>query len=162
METYKIIYFKDCKNLQEVKNTFKNLAKANHPDKGGKVEIMQAINREYEIVCKLIMKGEGLTAEEFESNLLDLQAYKDAVNAIINLEGLIIECVGSWVWVTGNTLQHKETLKKAGYFYASKKKAWYFRTAENKVISRKKQSLDQIKRKYGFTSVASKSNFLTH
>lgn len=157
MKAYKLVFFKDCKDLNEVKMTYKTLAKANHPDKGGDVEIMKAINAEYETACKLVMKKEGFTSEQFESDLLDLNAYRDAVNAIIHLDDLIIELVGKWVWVTGNTRTHKDILKGAGYFYASKKQAWYFRTAENKVGRKSGQSLDSIKSKYGSVSVSSKA-----
>ncbi|WP_256004951.1 hypothetical protein [Pedobacter deserti] len=43
----------------------------------------------------------------------------------------------------------KDTLKRAGFFFASKKQAWYFRTAEYKVSKGGKKSLDEIRAKYG-------------
>ena len=126
MKSFKLKFFKDCKDLQDVKNTFKTLAKLHHPDKGGDVEMMKLINTEYEIASKIIMKKAGFSSETFESDLLDLVAYREAVQSIINLDGLIIEIVGKWIWVTGETRMHKDVLKSNGFYYAAKKCAWYF------------------------------------
>lgn len=41
-------YFKNIKSLEELKNTFKKLARTHHPDIGGDVEIMKEINNEYD------------------------------------------------------------------------------------------------------------------
>ena len=119
MKSYKFNFFKDCKDLNDVKNTYKNLAKMYHPDRGGDLEIMKAVNLEYEIASKIIMKKAGATSENFESELLDLVAYREAVQSIINLEGLVIEIVGKWIWVTGNTKPHKDVLKSNKFLVRS-------------------------------------------
>ena len=41
-------HFKNIKSFQELKEQFKQLAKANHPDCGGDIQIMQEINAEYD------------------------------------------------------------------------------------------------------------------
>lgn len=41
-------YFKNVNSYNELKKTYRELLKANHPDNGGDVEVMQAINVEYE------------------------------------------------------------------------------------------------------------------
>lgn len=41
-------YFKNIKNLEDLKNQYKKLLKANHPDNGGDVEAMKEINCEYD------------------------------------------------------------------------------------------------------------------
>lgn len=161
MKSFKLKFFKDCKDLADVKTTYKNLAKQFHPDRGGDLETMKAINLEYEIAAKIIMKKSGFTSQDFESDLLDLVAYREAVAAVSNLENIVIEIVGKWVWITGETKQHKDVLKNAGYFFAHKKCAWYFRTAENKTgFNKKGQSLDSIKSKYGCVNVPLKGNYL--
>ena len=65
----------------------------------------------------------------------------------------MIEIVGNWIWVTGNTKPHKEALKGSGFWYASKKKAWYFKPADYVAKSRKHYSLNEIKAKYGSTKI---------
>ena len=41
-------YFENIQSLADLKKRFRNLAKANHPDRGGSTEIMQKINVEFE------------------------------------------------------------------------------------------------------------------
>jgi len=49
----KSYYFKDCKNIEEVKTLYKQLALKYHPDReGGSTEIMQEINAEYRSIIK--------------------------------------------------------------------------------------------------------------
>lgn len=156
MQSTKLNYFKDCKTLQDVKQLYKELAKLNHPDLGGTTEKMQEINAEYLKACKLVANSQNFTNEEFENEILNAELYKNAIEAVINLEGLIIEVVGGWIWITGNTYPHKTALKSANFMFASKKKAWYFRSAEFKVSNRNKNySLEDIKSKYGSTLISS-------
>ncbi len=142
-------YFKDCKTIDEVKTLYRTLAKENHPDKGGNTETMQRINSDYSFACAMIAKGQNLSEDETEEIILNAERYKEALNKIIHLQGLIIELVGAWIWVTGNTYEHRAALKGAGFIYAHKKVAWYFRTEEYKTKNRHAMSLDEIKSKYG-------------
>lgn len=43
-------YFKNVQNAEELKKEYKRLARENHPDMGGDVEIMKAINGEFDIL----------------------------------------------------------------------------------------------------------------
>lgn len=142
-------YFNNCTTINEVKALYKDLAKANHPDKGGNTEIMQEINVEYAFAIAKLAKGENLTEAEVNDIIEQSEAYRDAVNKIMGLDGIVIEVVGAWLWVTGNTYPVKTTLKEAGFMFASKKVAWYFRTDEYKVKNRAAMSLDEIRNKYG-------------
>ena len=45
-------FFKGCHSPQEVQDRYRNLAKQYHPDiPGGNIELMQELNRQYELVC---------------------------------------------------------------------------------------------------------------
>jgi hypothetical protein len=150
-------FFEFCKTLDEVKALYRTLAKEHHPDKGGDVETMQTINRQYTLKCESIIKGSNLfTQEEADTELLNTEKYKEALQAIIYLDGLNIELVGTWIWVTGETRKHKDVLKKALFCFAPKKVAWYFRTAEYKVHNIIPLSLDEIRAKYGSEKINSK------
>lgn len=142
-------WFAMCGNLDEVKATYKKLAKAHHPDLGGDTQTMQEINKEYAFASAKVIKGENLSAEDTEREILQSEAYREALEKIIHLQGITIELVGYWIWVTGDTRPHKAELKGAGFFFASKKLAWYFRTGEYKVSKGGKKSLDEIRAKYG-------------
>jgi len=148
-------YFQDCKTIDEVKATYKKLAKENHPDCGGDTATMQAINTEYAYACAKILKGENLTAEETDEQIRLSEEYRQVIEKIINLPGIIIEVVGNWIWVTGHTFPVKKQLKEAGLFFASKKVAWYYRAEEYKTKGGKK-TLDEIREKYGSEKINTK------
>lgn len=45
---YEMKYFKNISSFEDLKEQFKQLARANHPDAGGEAEVMKAINTEYD------------------------------------------------------------------------------------------------------------------
>jgi len=142
-------WFNDCKTIDEVKATYKKLAKQYHPDLGGDTITMQEINKEYAFASAKAIKGANLSEEEVENEIQFSEQYREAIEKIIHIDGITIEVVGYWIWVTGNTYPVKESLKNAGFFFASKKQAWYFRTGEFKVLRGGKKTLDEIRSKYG-------------
>lgn len=152
-------FFNNCLTLQDVKTRYKELAKMHHPDRGGNVATMQDINAEYSFIIAKIVKEGAFTAEQAHDEILQSEAYVKAIEAVINLTGIIVELVGTWLWCTGETYVHRKTLKDALFFFAPKKKAWYFRTEENKAGSSKGQSqdLNEIRAKYGSENISLKS-----
>lgn len=150
-------FFNECSTMEEVKATYKKLAKQHHPDCGGDTATMQAVNTEYAFVCAKILKGENLTAEETDEQIRLSEEYRKVIEGIINLEGITIEIVGHWIWVTGCTYPVRQQLKDAGLFFASKKLAWYYRSEEFKSKGGKK-TLDELRNKYGSETVNSKQS----
>ena len=155
-------YFKNVKDIKELKKEYKKLAFENHPDRGGKLEVMQEINKEYEKLTILLktksakqeqQQGEP-TAEDIRRAREQAKEFIHIIDQIINLDGIIVEVVGDWVWLTGNTKEHKEKIKECGFYYASKKRAWYLKPADYTARSRKNYTLDDIKNKYGSTTIA--------
>lgn len=141
-------YFENLRTLAAVKAEYKRLVKLNHPDVGGDTATMQEINRQYAEAVEWIKKhGEGHDRQDAAREVPE--EYMNAVMAVVNLKGLDVELVGSWIWVTGNTRMHKDALKAAGYRWASKKFAWYWRPEYAAVSRGSKMSLDEIKDKYG-------------
>ena len=143
-------FFEGINTLDALKAEYKRLVKENHPDLGGDEATMKAINTQYEKAVEYIR----LHGEHCEQAKAAREMPKDfvrVINAIISRPGLIVELVGSWVWVTGNTYEHREALKAAGYSYASKKRAWYWHAPEDGVTRGSKKSLEEIKAKYGAT-----------
>jgi hypothetical protein len=150
-------FFKDCKTVSEVKQLYRELCKTHHPDKGGDNAIMQIINAQYTQSINIIANGGNLTQEEAQSEIINAEQYKQAINAIINLEGIQIEICGGWIWVSGNTYTHKSILKANGFFFASKKIQWYFRSPEFKTKSHRTHTMDEIRAKYGSQQI--KTNY---
>lgn len=104
--------------------------------------MMKIINDAYDALKKYA--GEMKSEQTDYGDMLN-----DALNAISGLPALVIEICGSWVWVTGETREHKDTLKESGFKWAAKKKAWYFRPEEFSSRSKGTKSLEEIRAKYG-------------
>jgi len=156
-------YFNNCTTIEEAKKLYKTLAKENHPDRGGNTETMQEINREFQFAIAKLAKGENLSAADVENEIKLSKAYQDAINSIISLDGINIEVVGSWIWVTGKTYPVKDTLKNARFMFAPKKSAWFFRTDDNKVNTYgKTMTLDDIRKKYGTQNIHTKNFTYLH
>lgn len=73
-----------------------------------------------------------------------------AVMAVIHLPGLVVELCGSWLWVRGETYQHRDALKSAGFRWSRDKQAWYRRPDDAPAFRRgKPQDMQNIRSKYG-------------
>lgn len=151
-------WFKDCQTIDELKARYKQLAKEHHPDRGGNLQNMQEINFEYDVLIARFLKGEDLTEEEYQDSILYNELYRNAIEKLSGIEELTLELVGAWIWVTGNTYPHRQTLKNAGYSFAPVKKAWYFRSENYKFRNKgESKSLDEIKDKYGSETISRNS-----
>ena len=142
-------YFSDCKTVQEVKAEYRKLAMKFHPDRGGDEKIMTAINAAYkkalERVATDAQKENGYgTAEHLDDG------YMAVINQIIALDGVKIELCGLWIWLSGETKKHKETIKKAGFKWARKKAQWYWKPEWSKPVFKKREwTMDEIRERYG-------------
>ena len=111
-------HFTNISSIQELKKRYKELALKFHPDReGGDTATMQEINNEYQYFC------DHPTFEfKHEGDKDDLFIYPDVINKIINLQGIIIELIGAWLWVSGDTRPHRIVLKESGFWFAPKNK----------------------------------------
>lgn len=151
-------YFLICTSLEEVKKKYKELAFKFHPDKGGDTAIMQAINIEYAFVVKNKKFASNKTEQEQEQEKESALKYPEIINKIVMLDGLIIEIVGDWIWLSGETYKHKTILKELNFLFASKKKMWYYRPEEhNRKGNTKPLTIDEIRAKFGSETVSTKS-----
>ena len=57
-------YFTNCGSLEELKKEFRRLAMIHHPDRGGDVEVMKAINNEYDALFPVLKLKHNQTAAE--------------------------------------------------------------------------------------------------
>lgn len=150
-------WFEGCNTLQALKERYKELAKAYHPDLNPDAgdEAMQQINAQYDELVKRLSRvssdGRTEATEQEARNAQDLaMAYRAVIAQIINLAGVNIELCGAWLWVSGDTYANRDALKAAGLRYASKKKMWYWRPEEAACHkSRRNTTMGDIRRKYG-------------
>lgn len=145
------MYFDHCQTLAELKAAYRRLAIQNHPDHGGDVATMQAINAEHDRVFARLKEKEDV-ANDAAGRPRSTEAAADfrrMFDALMPLRGLNIELCGTWVWITGNTREHAEKIKAAGCYWAHKKRAWYWRPAGPRMGRHREKSLAEIRVKFG-------------
>lgn len=168
-------YFKDVSTLEEQRRQYKELLKKHHPDNAnGSTEATQEINSEYDRLFKVLKdKHESKsdkttdstahTGSSYNANTYDWEndrSLREVLQKIINFDGIEIELVGAWIWVSGNTYNYKKDLKELGFKWASQKKQWYFHTDAFRKRSHKSLSMDDIRSYYGSTKVQTDSRVL--
>ena len=155
-------YFDHCKTAEDVKQTYKKLARDLHPDCNRDRDTtaeFQEMSRQYEQAwnrCKNFhQNAQGETYEK--ENTESAAAYADLINALLHIPGLMIELCGSWLWVTGNTREAKDQLKALGFRYSSKKYAWYYHAEPYKKHGKSEKSMDDIRNMYGSQRFATRT-----
>jgi DnaJ-domain-containing protein 1 len=126
-----------------IKTAYRKACIKYRPDKNqAGPEMMKAVNAAHLFLKEIAYNGaEHPIQEEVDTEFGD--RLNDAINAVIGLEGISIAICGAWVWLSGNTKEHKEAIKAAGYRWNNRKAAWYFSPAVHR--SRDKDDLDMEK-----------------
>ena len=129
-------YFKDVNTLEELRKQYKDLLKKFHPDNAnGSTEATQEINAEYDKLFKVLKdrhesksadsKDRNANQSDYNQNMYDWEndkALREILEKIIKFDGIEIEIVGQWIWISGNTYSYKKELKEIGFKWASQKK----------------------------------------
>ena len=139
--------------LEELKSMYRKLAMQYHPDRGGDTETMKGINAEYDTLFPKLKDvrrnrdGEKYTAKQSSAETAD--HFKDLIDELMWMDNIVIEIIGCFVWVTGDTKPHREKLKALKFQWHSKKAAWYLKPEDYKSRSRREYDLDDIRAMYG-------------
>lgn len=151
-------FFKTCKTAEDVKATFKDLAKRLHPDCGGDAEQFKAMMTEYKVAFDRLKNVHvNSQGEQYERETSETaEQFADIINKVIMFEDVTIEIIGSWVWLSGNTFPYKDTIKEAGFFYSKSKKAWYYNGDNHKTRRRGRYSMKALREKWGSEVVENK------
>jgi hypothetical protein len=168
-------YFHACTTAEEAKSLYKKLARENHPDLGGNTRTMQEINAEYSHFCANHATNEARNRQreahaqgkKSAGDYHDLenlaQSLREMIDFALTLDGVEIELMGLWVWLSGETKKHRDALKQWNdahrnpdadpqliWKWSPNKTAWYF--AGVPTFNRKKTTLDEIRNTYGSKS----------
>jgi hypothetical protein len=151
-------FFAGLQTVEEIKSHYRRLAVKYHPDKGGDLRIMQAINQQYHDALKRCdgqtrTEGEKEYRYKYEADVE--QAVVDKIAVLIGLghEDLTIALIGTWLWVTGNTRAHKDQLKALGLKYHAGREAWFFNVKPWRG-GRSRAGLAGLAMKYGYREFA--------
>lgn len=143
-------YFENITSLDELKKAYRRLAMQHHPDRGGSTEIMKEINREHDTLFETLKTQHNETADEYHQTTETPEEFRTIIELLLKLDGLTVELCGSWLWIGGNTREHKDALKAAGCCWSNNKKLWYWHHAEEgRKWRRGKASMSDIRMKYG-------------
>ena len=168
-------YFKRIETLEELRRQYKELLRKHHPDNGGEVSVMQDINAEYEKLFQLLKdkhekkeeerkreqergKKNGTEEEAQDRNRewYDWEsdrALREVLQKIIGFSEVLIDIVGYFIWLYGDTYSYKKELKELGFRWSRQRKKWYWHNGKYKNHGSRKLSYEEIQGLYGSTEV---------
>jgi len=143
-------FFESVHTLDDLKKVYRHLAMMHHPDCGGNVETMKAINAEHDALFERLKTGYNAVADEYHQTTETAEEFREVITTLLKLVGLEIELCGSWLWIGGNTREHKEQLKAAGCRWSKNKTKWYWRhEEEGRKWYKGCKTMEEIRTKYG-------------
>lgn len=152
------MYFDKVQDMESAKKEFRRWCMALHPDRGGNTADFVAMQKEYIITLERLEKGGKSTAKDTTYEKAAVERYKAVIKALAGLAGLEIHLAGTWLWIGGNTREHRAELKKAGCRWATKKGMWYYRDGRCRCgRGRGTTPISKIRMKYGWRRVKNSS-----
>lgn len=89
-------------------------------------------------------------ADEAKATTETPEEFREIVSKLIVIDGLDIELCGSWLWIGGNTMAHKDELKALGCRWSRNKGMWHWHHNEDGARwSRGRSTMGDIRAKYG-------------
>ena len=154
-------FFKGFLTVEEIKIEYKRLARLHHPDLGGDLETMKALNNAYEAALKSCngQKSSGSDGRQhtYRYDQIIENEIVEFIYAFLALEtGLNADLIGVWVWITGDTKPHREELKALGCRWNPSRACWYFRPTSCAGSYGRGGSLEELAFKYGCVNVSVK------
>ena len=154
-------WFKEIDTLDGLRKLYRRLVVKYHPDNSGSEEIIKEINAEYDVLFKRLKEGYEKSEAYQNATERQKQAYdsakdqklRDMIIKLSRYHGLTIELCAVWLWVSGNTKEHKDELHRLGLHYARNKKCWYIHFDDFVKYGKHPASMDYIRDKYGSTVI---------
>ena len=156
-------FFDNCKTLDELRKTYKELLQKYHPDNGGDLEICKMVNVEYKKAFDHL-KNSRVHFTDAEQEAKEQKKWseeaderiREMIMKFINFEGMNIEIIGCWIWVDGLTFPFKDALKEAGFKWSRSRQKWHWTSepaTEHRYYKGGKMKFDEIRNKYGSANV---------
>jgi len=153
-------FFHGCKTSDDIRQKYLRMAKQLHPDLGGTTAEFQEMQNQYEKKIDAANTKESSESKagydckwtEYDIDLMN------KINEVIHLDGIEIEIMGQWAWISGNTYPVKDSIKAAGFKWSKGKKSWYYATyiSSKKKRFSKYNKLDEIRDVFGAARIDSK------
>ena len=141
-------YFKNCNTLNELKKLYKELARKNHPDFGGNVEVMQKINAEYDDMIKYFAKYGSKNEKEKAAKEVP-EKFRKIIEALLKMPYIQVEIIGGWIWLSGNVGLYLRKIQQMGFRYSTKQKRYYLADGTSNNTRASRWSMERIREEYG-------------
>lgn len=154
--------------IEDAKRQYKKLILTYHPDLAAKngltveeaTKACQTINAEWDYIKKHnynVHEGDdGDIFTDWNQTSADetTERYADIIEQLVKMEGVTIEICGSFIWLGGNTFEHKDEIKALAAYgvkvgWANKKKMWFLAPSDWKKKSHKELTMGNIRNTYG-------------
>lgn len=140
-------WFSEANNLNELRNTYKRLLFKYHPDNNSSfntTSIMQEINSEYDELLKHFTSNQDSSHNDYTTET----EIKNILNEVVKIKAdILIELIGTWIWISGNTYPIRKQLSELGLVWAPKKKMWHWGTLSHRCTT--PMEISTIREKYG-------------
>lgn len=142
--------------IEAIKRQYHKLAMRWHPDRdGGDLKTMQEINAEFDELRKRYYnvhegKNGSTYTDENQTTTTDVDdRFVEIIDQLIKMDGVGIEICGSFIWLSGNTYEHRDEIKAMGAKWAKKKRMWFIAPADWKKKSGREWSMNKIRDRHG-------------
>ncbi|MHA4875134.1 hypothetical protein, partial [Enterococcus faecium] len=75
---------------------------------------MKAVNAAFEVLMNNVDNINKFQSEKAEERYNYGEELEKVLTALSAMAGIVFEVVGNWVWITGDTINHKDALKEVG------------------------------------------------
>lgn len=156
----------EIKDLNSLRSTYKKFLIKYHPDNNAEdtTADVQEINAEYALMFERLKNGFEHSEHYDRATDRQKQNYswekdkqiREMIIALSRLEGLIIEICGVWIYVRGNTKQHRQELRALGLTWKTRQKeCWIIHFDDYYRHGQQSMSMNYIREKYGSVFVKS-------
>lgn len=143
-------WFSNINTIADLRNRYKQLLIKYHPDNNPDVDTtstMQQINSEYDELLKHFTSNQTSSQHNDYSTETEL---KNILNEVVKIKAdILIELIGTWIWISGNTYSIRKQLSELGFDWAPKKKMWYWGRSSHRCTN--PMEMSTIRAKYGST-----------
>jgi len=156
--------FQECKNVNEIKKTYRQACFKFHPDHGGNNDLMRTLTEAYLYALSMcngeINIDESGKEHKYNYNKEQELALLNKLSELLTykMAGVDILIVGKWLWIQGETKKYKEELKKCKCLWHSTRKLWYWREHQYKT-SLSKKPFDMLCAIYGSKKFSANEEF---
>lgn len=111
---------------KDIKAAYKKAALKYHPDRNPLgAELMKAVNAAFDFLMANIDKINSFQSTDENAHYNYGDDMESVLNVLTGLSGLVYEVIGNWIWISGETREHKDTLKEIGCKWAAKKNSGF-------------------------------------